>query len=479
MSTEAPQAVSTADSATVQAVRLTDEQLAKLDVPGPRYTSYPTADRFVEAFGSEQYRQALRQRASGSRVGGMPPLSLYVHIPFCESVCYYCACNKIITKHKSRGAEYLYWLEREVEMHRAELGSGQPLSQLHLGGGSPTFLSDDELGSLMALLKRSFRVLPGAELSIEVDPRTANRERLRNLAAMGFNRVSFGVQDFDPDVQQAVHRVQSFEMVHELVVEARALKFESINADLIYGLPKQTPESFRRTIAQVAQLRPSRIALYAYAHLPERFKPQRRIHAAELPRGEQRVRMLGDAIAGFIGNGYVYIGMDHFALPGDALAVARRQGRLHRNFQGYTTQPDADLVALGVSSIGRIGATYSQNAKTLEEYQDALAQGRFPVVRGLALTRDDLLRRAVIMALMCQGRVEFESIELSHLVKVPEVFAAELEQMRGLQRMGLVQVDEREIQVTATGWYFIRAIAMVFDRHLQSDRARERFSRII
>ena len=479
MSTEAPHAVQAADSATVQAVRLTDEQLAKLDVPGPRYTSYPTADRFVEAFGSEQYRQALRQRASGARVGGVPALSLYVHVPFCESVCYYCACNKIITKHKSRGAEYLYWLEREVEMHRAELGSAQPVSQLHLGGGSPTFLSDDELGSLMALLKRSFKVQPGAELSIEVDPRTANRERLRNLAAMGFNRVSFGVQDFDADVQQAVHRVQSYEMVHELVAEARALKFESINADLIYGLPKQTPESFRRTIAQVAQLRPSRIALYAYAHLPERFKPQRRIHAAELPRGEQRVRMLGDAIAGFIGNGYVYIGMDHFALPGDALAVARRQGRLHRNFQGYTTQPDADLVALGVSSIGRIGATYSQNAKTLEEYQDALAQGRFPVVRGLALTRDDLLRRAVIMALMCQGRVEFESIELAHLVKAREVFAAELEQMRELQRLGLVVVDEREIQVTATGWYFIRAIAMVFDRHLQSDRARERFSRII
>ena len=479
MSTEATQAVSPAGSAAVQAVRLTDEQLARLDVPGPRYTSYPTADRFVEAFGSDQYRQALRQRAVGARVGGVPPLSLYVHIPFCESVCYYCACNKIITKHKSRGAEYLYWIEREVEMHVAELGSSQPVSQLHLGGGSPTFLSDDELGSLMGLLRRSFRVLPGAELSIEVDPRTASRERLRNLAGMGFNRVSFGVQDFDPEVQQAVHRVQSFEMVQELVGEARELGFESINADLIYGLPKQTPESFRRTIAQVAQLRPSRIALYAYAHLPERFKPQRRIHPAELPRGEQRVRMLGDAIAGFIGNGYVYIGMDHFALPGDALAVARRQGRLHRNFQGYTTQPDADLVALGVSSIGRIGATYSQNAKTLEEYQDALSQGRFPVVRGLALTRDDLLRRAVIMALMCQGRVEFESIELAHLVKVPEVFATEIEQLRELQRMGLVQMDDREVQVTATGWYFIRAIAMVFDRHLQSDRARERFSRII
>jgi oxygen-independent coproporphyrinogen-3 oxidase len=471
--------VATPNAAQPATVSLSDEQLAKLDVPGPRYTSYPTADRFVEAFGSDQYRQALRQRAMGARVGGAPPLSLYVHIPFCDSVCYYCACNKIITKHRSRGAEYLHWLEREVELHRAELGSAQPVSQLHLGGGSPTFLSDDELASLMTLLRGAFKLQPQAELSIEVDPRTATPQRLRNLAALGFNRVSFGIQDFDPEVQAAVHRVQSFEMVQELVAEARALRFESINADLIYGLPRQTPESFRRTIAQVARLRPSRIALYAYAHLPERFKPQRRIHAAELPRGEQRVRMLGDALAGFVGSGYVYIGMDHFALPGDALAVAKRQGRLHRNFQGYSTQPDCDLVALGVSSIGRIGATYSQNAKTMEEYQDALAHGRFPVVRGLALTRDDLVRRAVIMALMCQGRVEFESIELAHLVKVPEVFAAELARLRQLQEMGLVQVDDQEIQITPTGWYFVRAIAMVFDRHLQSDQARERFSRII
>ena len=460
-------------------VTLSDTQLRRLDVPGPRYTSYPTADRFVEAFGPNEYRQALRQRVQGAVVGGAPPLSLYVHVPFCESVCYYCACNKIITKHHSRGREYLGWLAREVELHRAELGAAQPVSQLHLGGGSPTFLSDDELSDLMAMLRQSFKVLPGAELSIEVDPRTASRERLRKLAAMGFNRVSFGVQDFDPAVQQAVHRVQSFEMVSELVNEARALGFESINADLIYGLPKQTPESFRRTIAQVAALRPSRIALYAYAHLPQRFKPQRRIDSAELPTGEQRVRMLGDAIAGFIAQDYVYIGMDHFALPGDALAIAKRQGRLHRNFQGYTTQPDADLIALGVSSIGRVGATYSQNAKTLGEYQDALAQGNFPTVRGLALTRDDLVRRTVIMALMCQGRVEFESIDLAHLVNMRELFAAELVQLRELEALGMVNVTEHAIQVTATGWYFVRGIAMVFDRHLQSDKVRERFSRII
>ncbi len=462
-----------------QEVVLTDIQLRKLDMPGPRYTSYPTADRFVEAFGPQQYRQALRQRAEGATVGGVAPLSIYVHIPFCESVCYYCACNKIITKHHSRGREYLGWLQKEIDLHVAELGPGHAVSQLHLGGGSPTFLADDEIAELMGMLRTAFKLAPGAEVSLEVDPRTATPERLRNLATFGFNRISFGVQDFDADVQTAVHRVQSYESVRDLVAESRALRFESINADLIYGLPKQTPDSFRRTISQVAELRPSRIALYAYAHLPHRFKPQRRIDAADLPTGEQRIRMLGDAIAGFIAKGYVYIGMDHFALPGDALAVAKRQGRLHRNFQGYTTQPDCDLIALGVSSIGRIGATYSQNAKTMEEYQDALAHGDFPVVRGLALTRDDLLRRAVIMAIMCQGRVDFESIELAHLVQMREVFANEFVALQPLQEMGLVTVSERDIQVTPTGWYFVRAVAMVFDRHLQADKVRERFSRII
>ncbi|MDP1686651.1 oxygen-independent coproporphyrinogen III oxidase [Hydrogenophaga sp.] len=460
-------------------VTLTEAQLRSLDVPGPRYTSYPTADRFVEAFGPTEYRQALRQRAQGAVVGGVPPLSLYVHIPFCDSLCYYCACNKIITKHHSRGRDYLGLLAREIDLHVAELGTGQGLTQLHLGGGSPTFLSDEELSDLMGLIRGAFRLLPQCEVSIEVDPRTASRQRMRHMAAIGFNRVSFGVQDFDADVQAAVHRVQSFESVQELVAEARALRFESINADLIYGLPRQTPESFRRTIAQVAELRPTRIALYAYAHLPQRFKPQRRIDAAALPTGEQRVQMLGNALAGFIGNGYVYIGMDHFALPNDALAVAKRQGRLHRNFQGYTTQPECDLIGLGVSSIGRVGATYSQNAKTMSEYEDALAQGVLPVVRGLALNRDDLLRRTVIMALMCQGRVEIESVELAHLIDMRETFAPEFERLKPLAEMGLVEVTDQAIQVTPTGWFFVRAVAMIFDRHLQADKVRERFSRII
>ena len=467
-----------APTATAEAT-LTDAQLRSLDVPGPRYTSYPTADRFVEAFGPTEYRQALRQRAEGAVVGGAPPLSLYVHIPFCDSLCYYCACNKIITKHHDRAAGYLELLAREIELHVQELGRGQGLSQLHLGGGTPTFLSDEELAQLMGLVRGAFRILPQCEVSIEVDPRTATRQRLRHLAEIGFNRVSFGVQDFDADVQSAVHRVQSYDSVQELVHEARALKFESINADLIYGLPRQTPESFSRTIAQVCTLRPTRIALYAYAHLPQRFKPQRRIAPADLPTGEQRVQMLGNALAGFVASGYVYIGMDHFALPDDALAVAKRQGRLHRNFQGYTTQPDCDLIGLGVSAIGRVGATYSQNAKTLVEYEDALAQSELPVVRGLALTRDDLLRRSVIMGLMCQGRVEYESVELAHLIDFRETFAPEFERLKPLEEMGLVEVGPQAIQVTATGWYFVRAVAMTFDRYLQSDKVRERFSRII
>jgi len=458
---------------------LTEGMLQRLDRPGPRYTSYPTADRFVEAFGADAYRQALLQRAEGAVVGGTAPLSIYVHIPFCESVCYYCACNKVITRHHERAAEYLEVLAQEVALHVGILGKGQSVSQLHLGGGTPTFLSDGELTALMDMLKAAFRITPGAEISIEVDPRTATPERLRVFSALGFNRLSFGVQDFDPDVQRAVHRVQPYDAVRDLMAAARSIGFESINADLIYGLPLQTPESFARTVSQVAALRPDRIALYAYAHLPQRFKPQRRIDPAQLPPPEHRVQMLGGAMSGFMAQGYTYIGMDHFALPGDALAAAKRQGRLHRNFQGYSTQPDCDLIGLGVSAIGRMGATYSQNAKTLDEYYDAVRQGQFPVVRGLTLTRDDLVRRAVVMALMCQGRVEFESIELAHLIDMVDYFKAELEEMRELETLGLVQLSDEGIQVTATGWYFVRAVAMVFDKHLRADKARERFSRII
>ena len=452
--------------------------LRRFDVPGPRYTSYPTADRFVEAFGQEDYVLALQQRRSGTLAKAMP-LSLYVHIPFCESLCYYCACNKIITKHHDRAEVYLRYLSREIDLHTAHCGVGQVVSQLHLGGGTPTFLSDAGLRELMAVLKRSFTLAPGGEYSIEVDPRTVNAERLALLAELGFNRLSFGVQDFDAEVQKAVHRIQPAEQVFALVESARSLGFDSVNVDLIYGLPRQTPESFDRTLAQVAQLRPDRIALYAYAHLPERFKPQRRIISAELPTGASKLSMLSRSLDAFMDAGYVYVGMDHFALPTDALAVAKRQGRLHRNFQGYSTQPDCDLIGLGVSAISRVGATYSQNAKTIDEYYDALRADQLPIVRGLALTRDDLVRRAVIMAIMCHGRLSYESVSLAHLIDFRSYFAVEVEALQDLASDGLVVLHDDGLEVTPLGWYFVRSVAMVFDRHLRADQSRERFSKVI
>jgi len=458
----------------VQAITL--DMLQKYDVAGPRYTSYPTADRFVEAFTESDYIQALQQRRMGGRA---LPLSIYVHVPFCASLCFYCACNKIVTKRYERSREYLEYLRHEVDLHTRHLGTGQTISQLHLGGGTPTFFNDDELTDLMDMLKRIFNFASGGEYSIEVDPRTVDEKRLKHLAQLGFNRLSFGVQDFDPEVQKAVHRIQPAEQVFDLVGTARALKFDSVNVDLIYGLPKQSEASFQRTLQQVSELRPDRIALYAYAHLPERFKPQRRIHAEDLPVAGEKLKMLSNAIAHFLSVGYVYVGMDHFALPSDPLAVAKRQGRLHRNFQGYSTQPDCDLIALGVSAIGRVGSTYSQNAKTLEEYYDSLRQGRMPIVRGLALSKDDLIRRAVIMALMCQGELAYESIALTYMIQFKQYFAQELQELSGLCEEGLLQMDDTGIQVTSRGWFFVRAIAMKFDRYLQTDQNRARFSKII
>ena len=459
---------------------ITPELIRRFDVSGPRYTSYPTADRFVEAFGMDDYVRALEQRRQGPAAAALArPLSIYVHLPFCESLCYYCACNKIITKHHERAAPYLALLRREVELHVQHMGRGAAVSQLHLGGGTPTFLSDEELAWLMDLLRSHFTFQNGGEYSIEVDPRTVTAERLESLRQLGFNRLSFGVQDFDPDVQKAVHRVQPAEQVFALVASARRIGFDSVNVDLIYGLPKQNPQSFARTLEQVCELRPDRIALYAYAHLPERFKPQRRIIMIDLPLPDAKVSMLANALKAFMQAGYVYIGMDHFALPEDALAIAKRQGRLHRNFQGYSTQPDCDLVGLGVSAIGKVGATYSQNVKTLDEYQYLIDQGRLPVARGLALSRDDILRRSVIMALMCQGEVLFESIELAHLIDFRQYFAAEMEQMREMQQQGLVNISDSSIQVTPLGWFFVRGVAMVFDKYLQADRTRARFSKII
>jgi oxygen-independent coproporphyrinogen-3 oxidase len=353
------------------------------------------------------------------------------------------------------------------------------VSQLHLGGGTPTFLSNDELREWMSVLKRSFNFVAGGEYSVEVDPRTVNEERLALLFELGFNRLSFGVQDFDPEVQKAVHRIQPAAQVFDLMAAARKMGFESVNVDLIYGLPKQTPESFDRTLKQVNDLRPDRIALYAYAHLPERFKPQRRILAAELPVASSKIAMLSRSLDALMNAGYVYVGMDHFALPDDALAVAKRQGRLHRNFQGYSTQPDCDLIGLGVSAIGRMGGTYSQNAKTMEEYVDMLDNGQLPIVKGLALSRDDLIRRAWIMAIMCQGHVQYDAFNEAWLIDAKKYFASEISQLESLQTQGLVELSDGGLQVTPMGWFFVRGVAMVFDKYLQADRNRTRFSKII
>ncbi len=453
---------------------ISPETLQRFDVAGPRYTSYPTADRFVD-FDGEQLRERLRRRALDAN----RPLSVYVHIPFCASLCYYCGCNKIITRHHEQAVPYLEALEEEMALYAAEMGGARRVSQLHLGGGTPTFLDDEQLERLLGSLRTCFDIVPGAEMSIEIDPRTVTRQRLECLHAMGFNRLSYGVQDFDPRVQEAVHRIQPHDMVRDLMHAARDIGFESINVDLIYGLPMQTPESFARTIQQVNALRPDRVAMYAYAHLPTRFKPQRRIHEQDLPSAPERVQMLSGAIEAFIAHGYDYIGMDHFALPTDSLGVAKRQGRLHRNFQGYSTQPDCDLVGLGVSAIGQMGDCYAQNAKTLPEYYEALQQQRLPITRGVVLSRDDMLRREVIMELMCQGRLDFERLRERHGIEAERHFAPELDRLRGLASQGLVRVDGRGVEVTPTGWFFVRAVAMVFDARLRASQEERRFSRIV
>jgi oxygen-independent coproporphyrinogen-3 oxidase len=455
---------------------ITTSLLQKFDVNGPRYTSYPTVDRFVEAFTENAYKEALEQR----RLHPInQPLSIYIHIPFCESLCFYCACNKIVTKHHERSREYLDYLKKEIDLHLDYLGQKQVVSQLHLGGGSPTFFSDEEIKELFNKLKEVFVLNPQGKYSIEVDPRTVDSKRLKRLKEIGFNRLSFGVQDFNPDVQKAVHRIQSFDQIASLMNSAHEDGYESINMDLIYGLPLQTTETFNETLDQVISLKPDRIALYAYAHLPQRFKPQRRIHEDDIPPAKNKITMLSLAIEKFLENGYVYVGMDHFALPSDSLAIAKRQGRLHRNFQGYSTQPDCDIIALGVSAIGRVGANYNQNAKELEDYYDYLNHGRFPIIKGLALSKDDIVRRAVIMEIMCQGRLDYESIELAYLINFKEYFSSEMNLLRNFHEKDFIDLDDSGIQVTDTGWFFVRAIAMIFDRYLQLDQNRTRFSKIL
>jgi len=449
--------------------------LRRFDVPGPRYTSYPTADRFIEAFDADTHGGWLRSRA----VMPARPLSLYVHIPFCNTICYYCACNKVITRDHGKAIEYLDYLAREVDLVARHLEADQSVEQLHLGGGSPTYLTSEELRRMVGMITERFALVPGGEYGVEIDPRSAPPEKVRTLAALGFNRLSVGVQDFDPDVQRAVNRIQSFEMTHATVEAAREAGFNSVNLDLIYGLPKQTRASFARTLDRVLELAPDRVALYHYAHLPERFKPQRRIRTEEVPSSEEKLQIMMQAIARLTENDYEYIGMDHFARINDDLARAQRQGRLQRNFQGYSTRPECDLVGLGVSAISQVGPTYSQNARTLDEYYDCLRNGRLPTTRGVLLSADDLLRRAVIMALMCHFTVSKEAIESAHLVRFDEYFRRELEELKPLELAGLVENSREWISVTPQGKLLVRAIAMNFDGYLRDDQRTRPYSKIV
>jgi oxygen-independent coproporphyrinogen-3 oxidase len=450
--------------------------IQKYDVSGPRYTSYPTADRFVEAFGEADCRHWLDKR----NIGGInQPLSVYVHLPFCDTACYYCACNKVVTSDHAKSAKYIKYVTKELSLVGPLLGDDRRIKQMHWGGGTPTFLHRDEMRLLVDAIGAQFERDPDCESSIEVDPRRIEPGRMEFLAGLGFNRLSVGVQDFDPTVQHAVHRIQSEEETRRVIDEARAHGFRSINLDLIYGLPKQTVGSFSATLDRILAISPDRVALYNYAHLPTVFKTQRRIREADIPAPETKLRIMTLAIGTLTRAGYVYIGMDHFAKPDDELAVAQRQGRLHRNFQGYSTHPDCDMLGFGISAIGRIGPTYYQNLKSLEEYYGALDDGRLPVWRGIELTPDDLVRRAVIQALTCHFRVSVESIELSYLVDFRRYFAEELKDLARYAQEGLVEVQPDWIVVTPKGRLLVRVLAMVFDRYLRASRERARYSKVI
>ena len=463
-------------AASLSRVEFDADLIARYEGSGPRYTSYPTADRFAEGLVVEQYEHALILRQADRPDA---PLSLYIHVPFCDTVCYYCACNKIATKDRARADQYLDYLQKEIHLVRSRFASAPLVSQLHLGGGTPTFLTNLQLERLLRMLHASFDLLPDAECSIEIDPRRLNAGALALLFKHGFNRMSLGVQDLDPAVQKAVNRIQPAALTKAVMDDARSLGFKSINIDLIYGLPLQSTSTIRATLETVLQWRPDRVALYSYAHLPERFMPQRRIETTDLPSGATKLAMLKLAVETLLAAGYVYIGMDHFALPEDELAQALARGTLQRNFQGYATQADCDLVALGVSAISRIGKTYTQNHRLLQDYYEALDRSELPLMKGLTMTIDDEIRRAAIHDLLCQSEIDIPEFEKRWSIECAEYFAQELEQLQSLAVDGLVSLTESEITVTPRGRFLARIIAMPFDRYLREAKTHARYSTVI
>ncbi|MET0809458.1 MAG: oxygen-independent coproporphyrinogen III oxidase [Pseudoxanthomonas sp.] len=457
--------------------------LRRYDRPGPRYTSYPTAPQFSESFGETQLREAA-QLSNGDPIPRR--LSLYLHVPFCMSPCFYCGCNRIITRDLARGEIYLARLYREIELVSALFDRDREVVQLHFGGGTPNFLAPAQLAEVVDVLRGQFRFSDAShrDISIELDPRFLKPDDVGELAAAGFNRASLGVQDFDPAVQEAVNRIQGVDETRAIIEACRTHGMRSVNVDLIYGLPKQSLQGFARTLDTVIDMRPNRLAVYGYAHLPAMFKAQRQLSAEDLPAAETKLQLLCLAIEKLTASGYVYIGMDHFALPDDELALAQQRGSLHRNFMGYTTHAETDLVGMGVSAISHIGDTFSQGPRDLPSWQAALDEGRLPVFRGMRLSDDDILRADLIQQLMCQGEIQIDALERRHAIDFHGYFADSLARLEPLREDGLVRVEPGRIVATKQGRLLLRNIAMCFDHYLQTpaiptDLAPARFSRAI
>jgi oxygen-independent coproporphyrinogen-3 oxidase len=447
------------------AIQFDASLIRRYDTAGPRYTSYPTAAQFHGGFGQAHHRAAA-QRSNEDFIPAS--LSLYVHIPFCDTVCYYCACNKVITKNHKHAEPYLAALQQEIDIQGTLFDHDRHVVQVHLGGGTPTFLSREQMAALMGRLRARFNLVPDdeGEISIEVDPRTVSADDVAHLRWLGFNRISLGVQDFDPEVQRAVNRIQSEEQTLGAIEAARHEGFQSVSVDLIYGLPHQTVERFNRTLDKIIAARPNRLSLFNYAHLPQRFKVQKQIDAAALPPPDEKLLILQHSISRLGSAGYVLIGMDHFALPDDELARAQQAGTLHRNFQGYSTHADCDLIGLGASAISAIGGTYSQNEHTPEDYNRAITDAGLATSRGLELDADDMLRREIIQDLMCQFEVNHEEISHAYGIRFRDYFEPEMDSLRHMADDGLLSMDSERIHVLPRGRLLIRNICMAFDRHL-------------
>lgn len=452
--------------------------ISRYDCSGPRYTSYPTAVQFSTEYGADDYCEWVDH----SNNDPIPTaLSLYLHIPFCDTICYYCGCSKIVTKDKDKAPAYVDLLKKEIALQGALFDKDRPVTQIHWGGGTPTFLDDESIRDIFNTIRQHFNVpaSDAGEFGIEVDPRTVDEARITELRNIGFNRISFGVQDFDPDVQQAVNRIHTKEQIIKVIEAARKNDFHSINIDLMYGLPKQTVASFEKTIQTTIDVSPDRIAVYNYAHLPEMFKPQRRINEDELPSPEEKLKILQLTIEKLQQAGYVYIGMDHFAKQSDDLTRAQQEGTLHRNFQGYSTHADCDIVAMGITAISSIGDNYAQNVRTIEEYQAHLEQGQIPVFRGIELESDDILRREIINQLMCNNSLDTKRIEQKWGIEFEKYFASAWPALQTMKKDGLIIMDNEHIEVTASGRLLARTICMEFDHYLKKDQPTQHFSKVI